>query len=480
MLFICIGMNIFTIIVYNDPIKWLPTVDNDNIALKVGLIKGFIISIISIITSIIIQELTANIFWSEIYEKGLMIKIANMLFADKFNIKSFLVPWWKIKKTKLAYICLFINICFLIIAPLLGVSITITNGNRVSKDAINIYSVYNYPYDVINRKDSSYMIKYYEINSLTNPQRGNDGFIFPRIFPDDVKIKLSYDTGTGIIYEGNALKLITNCQINGKEILKTGDLLIQRDENFVNIYIRPNYTFSRVWSLDKIDISNTSVKLNGKIQWSWKDNIGLKEGIVESYECIIDIYSMNGIIIQNNLLGFFSEIYNYTSYSYMIYSLASQWKNLVQTIPYENMNITSQYVAYKFGDELRLIMLNFTSYENINKTQIFEGIHEASIVSLLYIPASDSILTNVTYLEKGLIWSTNLITSFFITSISIFVIITIFFIEITDKKKSFKNYGLDIYKILTNTSISNSELQKSNLLKKEEFELDENLILSIK
>lgn len=56
-------------------------------------------------------------------------------------------------------------------------------------------------------------------------------------------------------------------------------------------------------------------------------------------------------------------------------------------------------------------MLNFTSYDNINKTQIFEGIHEASIVSLLYIPASDSISTNVTYLEKGLIWSTNLITS---------------------------------------------------------------------
>src|SRR5690242_11218310 len=94
-LFICIGMNIFTFIVYNDPIKWLPTVDNDNIALKVGLVKGFIVSIISIISSIIIQELTANIFWSEIYEKGLMINIANMLFADKFNIKSFLVPWWK-------------------------------------------------------------------------------------------------------------------------------------------------------------------------------------------------------------------------------------------------------------------------------------------------------------------------------------------------------------------------------------------------
>jgi hypothetical protein len=284
------------------------------------------------------------------------------------------------------------------------------------------------------------------------------------------------------MYEGNALKLITNCQLNEKEILKTNNLLMQRDETFINIYIRPNYTFSRVWSLDKIDISNTSVKLNGKIQWSWKDEIGLKEGIVEPYQCILDIYNVNGVIMQNNLLGFFDKIYNYTSYPYMVYSLANQWKNLVQTIPHENMNITSQYVAYRFGDELRLIMLNFTSYDNINKTQIFEGIHEASIVSLLYIPASGSVLTNVTYLEQGLIWSTNLITSFVITSISIFLIITIFFIEIIDKKKTFINYGFDIYKILINTSISNSKLQKSNLLKKDEkdeFELNEDLILKI-
>lgn len=62
---------------------------------------------------------------------------------------------------------------------------------------------------------------------------------------------------------------------------------------------------------------------------------------------------------------------------------------------------------------------------------------------------------------------------FVITSISIFVIITIFFIEIIEKNKSFINYGFDIYKILINTTIS-------NLLKKEEIELDENLILTIK